>query len=229
MKQAFIIAVAIISLRRLDASCICACGGTAIAADARATRKRCLSGRCGRHSRRFRNRSAKLGANRTHAGPGGGQATHDYRCAKFKTRWSAAASTCWPTIYPARVRLPWLDMSNPLPSRSLRPERLRTRPCKKPRRVVTAAILRYLQEASGSDDPWTVDVELTDAQAQAVLADVHHVQVTGGQPPFVGRQKFEIEIRTDKGPATFTLEAQSRHAVGRGRHDRAGAAWGDSE
>ena len=47
------------------------------------------------------------------------------------------------------------------------------------RRVVTAAILRCLQEAAGSDDPWTANFELTDAQAQAVLADVHRVQVTG--------------------------------------------------
>jgi len=76
------------------------------------------------------------------------------------------------------------------------------------RRVLTAAILRCLQEATGSDDPWTADFELTDAQAQAVLADVHRVQVTGAQPPFVGRQKFDIEIRTDKGPATFTLDVQ---------------------
>ena len=76
------------------------------------------------------------------------------------------------------------------------------------RRMVTAAMLLCLQEASGSDEPWTADFELTDVQAQAVLADVHHVHAAVARPPFVGRQKFEIEVRTDKGPAVFSLEAQ---------------------
>jgi len=76
------------------------------------------------------------------------------------------------------------------------------------RRVVTAAIVRCMQQANGSDDPWTAEFELTDAQAQGVLADVHHVQATGAQPPFIGHQKFDIEIRTEKGPATFGIEAQ---------------------
>ena len=76
------------------------------------------------------------------------------------------------------------------------------------KRTVTAAIVHCLQQANGSDDPWTADFELTDAQAQAVLADVHHVEASGGEAPWVGHQKFDIQVHTDKGPVAFTIEAQ---------------------
>jgi flagella basal body P-ring formation protein FlgA len=76
------------------------------------------------------------------------------------------------------------------------------------KRTVTAAIVRCLQQANGSDDPWTADFELTDAQAQAVLADVHHVEASGGEAPWVGHQKFDIQVHTEKGPVVFTIEAQ---------------------
>ncbi len=75
-------------------------------------------------------------------------------------------------------------------------------------RAVIDAIVQHLQESNGNDDPWTVVVELNDAQAQAVLADVHRVEARGGQAPWLGKQTFEIAVRTDKGPAAFTLEAK---------------------
>ena len=77
-------------------------------------------------------------------------------------------------------------------------------------RTVAEAIVRHLQESNGNDDPWTVDVDLPDAQAQAVLADVHHVEARGGQAPWYGRQTFEIAVRADKGPTAFTIEAKVR-------------------
>jgi flagella basal body P-ring formation protein FlgA len=75
-------------------------------------------------------------------------------------------------------------------------------------RAVIEAIVRHLQEAVGNEDPWSVTVELSDAQAQAVLTDVHHVQALGGKDPWFGRQTFEITARTDKGPTVFNIEAK---------------------
>ena len=76
-------------------------------------------------------------------------------------------------------------------------------------RAVATAIVQYLQRSNSADDPWTVDIVLTDAQAQAVLADVHHVEASGGQKPWVGPQNFDIEIRTDKGPACSPWQPRS--------------------
>ncbi len=75
-------------------------------------------------------------------------------------------------------------------------------------RAVADAIVQYLQQATRSQDPWNVAVDLNPAQAQAVLADVHHVMVHGGQAPWAGKQSFDVEVRGDKGPATFTVAAQ---------------------
>ena len=75
-------------------------------------------------------------------------------------------------------------------------------------RAVAAAITQYLQRCTGSDKPLNIDLDLTDAQAQAVLSDVHHLAVRGGQSPWTGPQKFEIEIRSDIGPSLFAITAK---------------------
>ena len=75
-------------------------------------------------------------------------------------------------------------------------------------RTIADSIVRHLQEANAASDPWTVTVELTDAQAQAALADIHHIEASGGQEPWYGKQTFQIAIRTDKGPAAFSVEAK---------------------
>jgi flagella basal body P-ring formation protein FlgA len=75
-------------------------------------------------------------------------------------------------------------------------------------RAVADAIVQYLQQATRSQDPWNVAVDLTPVQAQTVLSDVHHVTVHGGQAPWTGKQSFDVEVRGDKGPATFTATAQ---------------------
>ena len=41
-----------------------------------------------------------------------------------------------------------------------------------------------------------------------MLADVHHVEAAGGEAPWVGHQKFDIQVHTEKGPMVFTIEAQ---------------------
>jgi flagella basal body P-ring formation protein FlgA len=75
-------------------------------------------------------------------------------------------------------------------------------------RAVADAIAQYLHQQTSSDDPWNVAVELTSAQAQTILVDVHHVDIRGGQAPWVGKQSFEVQVRSDKGPASFTVSAQ---------------------
>ncbi|HEY2759520.1 MAG TPA: flagellar basal body P-ring formation chaperone FlgA [Pirellulales bacterium] len=75
-------------------------------------------------------------------------------------------------------------------------------------RAVAAAITQYLQRCTGSEKPLNIDLDLTDAQAQAVLADIHHLAVRGGQSPWTGSQKFEIEIRSDIGPSLFGINVK---------------------
>ena len=75
-------------------------------------------------------------------------------------------------------------------------------------RAVSDAIMRYLQQVTSSQDSWNVTAELTPAQAQLVLADIHHLDIRGGQSPWLGRQSFEVAIRGDKGPSVFTISAQ---------------------
>ncbi|HZZ27965.1 MAG TPA: flagellar basal body P-ring formation chaperone FlgA [Pirellulales bacterium] len=74
-------------------------------------------------------------------------------------------------------------------------------------RAVADAIVQYLQRVTASGDPWNVSVDLTAAQAQLVLADVHHLTLRGGQAPWPGKQSFEVEVRSDKGPTTFSVAA----------------------
>jgi flagella basal body P-ring formation protein FlgA len=75
-------------------------------------------------------------------------------------------------------------------------------------RAVTAAIVKHLQEVNGAGDPWTIDVDLTDAQAQSVLANAKHLEVRGGAAPWVGAQQFDIVVPGDKEPVVFSLTAQ---------------------
>jgi flagella basal body P-ring formation protein FlgA len=73
---------------------------------------------------------------------------------------------------------------------------------------VAEATVSYLHQVTSSDVPWNVQVELTAAQAQLVLADVHHVEVRGGQSPWLGHQAFDVDVRGDKGPSVFTVTAE---------------------
>jgi flagella basal body P-ring formation protein FlgA len=75
-------------------------------------------------------------------------------------------------------------------------------------RAVNDAIVKCLQEATGSDEPWTIETDLTTDQAQAVLADVHNLKARGGSEPWIGKQSFEIAVQTDRGPAAFAVEAK---------------------
>jgi flagella basal body P-ring formation protein FlgA len=63
-------------------------------------------------------------------------------------------------------------------------------------KAVTDAAVRYLHQVAGSNNPWTVDV------------DLHHLEVRGGQQPWIGTQSFDVEVRGDQGPAVFTISAK---------------------
>ena len=166
-------------------------------------------------------RNSNLGANRTHSRAGAGEATNH-----FGTRNSRHAGTprhqhaAHPFTGASQVTVVgYVEPAAKAAAAKAKTLALLDRA--RSATSVTAAIVRGLQEANGSDDPWTADVELTDAQAQAVLADVHHVRGRGGAGA-VGRdvRSSKSQCAPIRGRRLFTLEAQSRHAVGRRRDDR---------
>jgi flagella basal body P-ring formation protein FlgA len=93
-------------------------------------------------------------------------------------------------------------------SRAGKPKLLPASSMQEAQHAVAAAITEYLQRSTSADQDWNVDVDLTDAQAQVVLTDVHHVEARGGRPPWAGPQKFDIQVRNEIGPAQFTVAAK---------------------
>lgn len=68
------------------------------------------------------------------------------------------------------------------------------------------AILRRLKEAAGADEEWTITPELSDEQVRWLSA-ARNIEVTGGQAPWSGSQRFTLKVQTDKGMAQFPVNA----------------------
>ncbi|MFV2065560.1 MAG: flagellar basal body P-ring formation chaperone FlgA [Pirellulales bacterium] len=75
--------------------------------------------------------------------------------------------------------------------KNVRPSRLTTR---RLRTKVQAGITARLREASGRDEPWRIDIELTDEQVSLLAAVDGDCVITGGAAPWIGRQRFEIVL-----------------------------------
>jgi flagellar basal body P-ring formation protein FlgA len=112
---------------------------------------------------------------------------------------------------------------------------------KRANRRLCDAIIKYLGQRA-----WTVEVELTEAQARLLVDPTRTVSISGGHAPWTGTQRFEITVQPaqpTQGPAIFALDARvsppatvvvATHSIQRGavvraddvelRDDAAGAA-----
>lgn len=75
-------------------------------------------------------------------------------------------------------------------------------------RRVCEAVSKYLEEHASAQQSWTVEAEMTDAQARAIGDSTRAISVTGGSAPWTGPQRFEVTVKGPQGPASFTLDAQ---------------------
>jgi len=78
---------------------------------------------------------------------------------------------------------------------------------KRAERLLSEAIVRLLQQAAPGNRPWNVEATLSDDQARAIPADGRKIAVRGGQPPWTGRQQFEVAVETAEGPSRFAVRA----------------------
>lgn len=92
-------------------------------------------------------------------------------------------------------------------------------------RLAAEAIERYLAESVSDEEPWDVQVELEASHVGAISASGGKVAVRGGAPPWTGKQRFELTIKSTEGPVTIPLDAEvmlpglvvvASHALSRG-------------
>jgi flagella basal body P-ring formation protein FlgA len=91
----------------------------------------------------------------------------------------------------------------PEPEISLTPAALR-----KANREVHDALCQYLRESAGADEPWTVEVDLSQSQGRLVAGAGSHFSIAGGTPPWTGMQRFEVVLESSAEHTRFPLEAQ---------------------
>ncbi len=105
------------------------------------------------------------------------------------------------------------------------------------KRRVCEALVKYLSEHAGtmyswsSPQTWSVEFELTDAQARLLVDPVRPINVAGGCTPWTGPQRFDLTIEGQQEPAHVTMDANVRiiapvvvavHALARGAVIREG-------
>jgi len=74
------------------------------------------------------------------------------------------------------------------------PPAVGTRSAREVENVVAQAIVAHLTTVSGRDEPWQVDVDLDDAQLRCLAASSGPLQLRGGGAPWVGLQRFEMQL-----------------------------------
>jgi flagella basal body P-ring formation protein FlgA len=99
----------------------------------------------------------------------------------------------------------------PAPAERERP--LASSVLKQASRRVREAVEQYLQQFCRAEDGsvdmrWVVEVELDQERARLAAGSDRRILVTGGAPPWTGKQCFEVTIDTPEGPVQFSLEAQ---------------------
>jgi flagella basal body P-ring formation protein FlgA len=80
-------------------------------------------------------------------------------------------------------------------------------------RRIRDALLQYLSEHAPDAQPWTVDFTLADAQARRVTAWDGRITVRGGQPPWIGPQRFEIVLDSKDRSARGPEDARDRFVL----------------
>ena len=73
--------------------------------------------------------------------------------------------------------------------------------------LVKKAVLAYLQQEVSSSEPWRVEIKLDNDQARSVFAAAQQkLVVSGGSPPYKGRQKMTLLIPGDEGEQSLEIE-----------------------
>jgi len=72
---------------------------------------------------------------------------------------------------------------------------------------VRKALVQYLEQHVSATEPWSVEVELNQAQARLVSDAGCRISINGGRPPWVGSQRFEVSVTSPNGPLRFLLDA----------------------
>jgi flagella basal body P-ring formation protein FlgA len=79
---------------------------------------------------------------------------------------------------------------------------------KRTERLVQEAVVQYLQEKAGAEEPWSVKVRLNDEQVRAIPLDVRRISVEGGELPWIGVQQFEAVVDADGRAQRVSFEAE---------------------
>ena len=78
---------------------------------------------------------------------------------------------------------------------------------RKAENAVRSAIVAYLKKTAGEDQPWNIELQLTNVQARSVPADARRMAVAGGQTPYTGRQTFDVIVENGTRSERFAVEA----------------------
>jgi len=73
---------------------------------------------------------------------------------------------------------------------------------------VRHAVVQYLQRHVAADQTWNVELELSGDQARWVAGSANEIRVTGGSPPWTGRQRFNVTVASAEGPVQFPVDVR---------------------
>ena len=83
---------------------------------------------------------------------------------------------------------PHVPASKPVPAAET--QRIKRRVCE--------ALVKYLSEHAAAPQAWSVEFELSDAQARSLADPVRPISVAGGCTPWTGSQRFDLTRRRDR-------------------------------
>jgi flagella basal body P-ring formation protein FlgA len=98
--------------------------------------------------------------------------------------------------------------NQPAPATEAAPKALPPAVARKIHQHVCEAVTHYLKDHAAADQPWIVEAELGDAETRAVADAGRNLTISGGNPPWIGAQRFLVSVASPKGPLLLTLDAQ---------------------
>ncbi|MGA2617018.1 MAG: flagellar basal body P-ring formation chaperone FlgA [Thermoguttaceae bacterium] len=75
-------------------------------------------------------------------------------------------------------------------------------------RRLCAAVVKYLEKTASDREAWSVEAELSQAQARLLADPARPIKIAGGRAPWSGPQHFEVTVQTAQGAERFGLEAR---------------------
>jgi len=80
------------------------------------------------------------------------------------------------------------------------------------KRRITDSLAKYLNEHSTSPQDWSIEFELTEANARPFADPIAPIEVAGGAAPWTGSQRFDVAVAGKNGtvPFTVTIDATVR-------------------